>query len=525
MPLTPTANAPETAAQPIRAVVSGFILTRVVILLAAPPMSDVSAWYVLYARKFTVAVEQGTSLYAVHRLETEQRARQVHLQGQDVLAERILQAGAVEYPPPAVGVMILPLLFLGQPALHGDGSSFVGSYTVWFRRLMVVPDALAFVLLLALVRRLYPTEGAGGHARRLAVYVLGGLLLWPVLYDRLDVVMSVLVLGALLLLVVRVHYLWSFAVLALAINFKLVPVVLAPVWIIGSLPARPWGRDDRPVSLLALAGGLLSRAALLLLLTVALFLPFWLLEGPDTLGFLDYHRKRGIEIGSLHSSILMLMQLFGYETQVYAGFGGINITSELEPLLHALFLGLLTLLLLAGAGMLLRDYRRAPSQEETPEAAGTTFAQCYPGHCAAFALWLLAASVTVGKVLSPQYLIALVPLVALMPFGKQRNRCLTGIFFLACLLTTLLVPFLFWQHLAGVISLKEGLYQGPTVLGAAVLGARNLLLAGVTLLLAAWLSRPPALTHVPPAPGAVEATLPSRPWSQDGSRELSYPSI
>src|SRR5262249_58868455 len=98
---------------------------------------------------------------------------------------------------------------------------------------------------------------------------------------------ALLVVLALALLVSRAHYAWSFAVLAVAVNFKLVPLVLAPVWIVGSLPADRPLLPGRPRQ----AGGVLARAALLVGMVCAIFLPFYAAAGRGGPGVLPVHRS------------------------------------------------------------------------------------------------------------------------------------------------------------------------------------------------------------------------------------------
>src|SRR5206468_2207516 len=100
---------------------------------------------------------------------------------------------------------------------------------------------------------------------------------------------------SLYLLASRAHWLVAFAVLAAAVNFKLVPVVLGPVWVIGALPAA-LGPDLLRRRALGPVG---LRAAALAALVVAIFAPFYVTDGPDTLNFLTYHAGRGLEVGSL----------------------------------------------------------------------------------------------------------------------------------------------------------------------------------------------------------------------------------
>jgi hypothetical protein len=144
---------------------------------------------------------------------------------------------AVEYPPLAVGWMILPGLFL-PPITDTPRPDVVQAYIQGNRAAMALADLAGFLLLAATLPILIPRGPRDQRYEwRLLFYIAAGLLLMHILYDRFDLVVGVLILAALRLLAARVHYLWPFAVLAFAINFKLTPLVLAPVWIFGSLPA------------------------------------------------------------------------------------------------------------------------------------------------------------------------------------------------------------------------------------------------------------------------------------------------
>src|SRR5436305_1452401 len=118
------------------------------------------------------------------------------------------------------------------------------------------------------------------------------MLLWHLLYDRLDLILAALVFLALVLLASRAHYGWSFALLAVAIHFKFVPVVLAPVWVVGAMPAGQPLEIWRPRVLTGLA----VRGGLLLGLVVVGLVPFYLWTGEHCLDFFRYHRARPIEI-------------------------------------------------------------------------------------------------------------------------------------------------------------------------------------------------------------------------------------
>src|SRR5262249_32709772 len=160
--------------------------------------------------------------------------------------------------PLAVAFMRLPTLWMGRAAGTMPAEVFDREYRAAYRRGLAAVDVLLVLLVGWLARRLFPAEPPGEWAARLVFYLTGTAALGLLLYDRLDLVQALLVLGSLGLLVSRAHYAWSFAVLAAAVNFKLVPLVLAPVWVVGSLPT---GRPLAPWPEAALR--ILARAALL----------------------------------------------------------------------------------------------------------------------------------------------------------------------------------------------------------------------------------------------------------------------
>src|SRR5262249_1285059 len=125
---------------------------------------------------------------------------------------------------------------------------------------------------------------------------------------------------------------WSFAALAVAVHFKLTPLVLAPLQVVGSM------RADRPLRIeqFRVLGGLAGRSALLAALIAVGFLPFYLLHPQGCLGFFPYPRARPLEIGSLPASLPLALSLFGHPIAVEYSYGSINVQSSLTPGLVAL---------------------------------------------------------------------------------------------------------------------------------------------------------------------------------------------
>jgi hypothetical protein len=313
----------------------------------------------------------------------------------------------------------------------------------------------------------------------LIAYFLCTLALWPLLYDHLDLVLAALVMAALALLVSPYHYIWSFAVLALAINFKLVPIVLAPIWLVGSLPLyagrRPW-----PTTLAVLA----QRAVSLAALVSACFLPFYAWYGAPTLGFFTYHRERGVEINSIYSSLIMLGNYLGFPANIYFQFGGNNIRSPWSHFLAAASPWISVIALAALVFAFLRAYRRQ-MQARTWKSPVRSFAMDNAEAVASYALLALLLLACTSKVLSPQYMVWFPPLVVLVAASRRRRLWFLSGFLAACWLTKMLCTDWWVKYL--LVPGADGAYTGPKPLGAWALGLRNVLLVLLTAWLAQWL--------------------------------------
>jgi hypothetical protein len=230
-----------------------------------------------------------------------------------------------------------------------------------------------------------------------------------------------------------------------------------------------------------LAGGV--RALVLFGLILAWFLPFYLVVGEPALQFLTYHQDRGIEIEALSSSLLMALHALGHDIQVYHAHGCVNIGSAWSPYLAQLSFWLMAALLLAGTVVLwtlVQRAARARADTAKDAAPWATFAQAQAQEFACATLLFLMFFIGASKVFSPQYLLWLAPFVALVPFDRPARRAFLWAFVLVGVLSTLIFPFLFWEHVTGRVSPEPPwTFRGPTILGAMVLGLRNLLFLGM----------------------------------------------
>ena len=383
--------------------------------------------------------------------------------------------------------MRLPALCLRQPAGAVPDKVFDEQYRVVYRWGMAAVDGLIVVLVAWLARRLFPLEGAGEQGLRLLIYLAGTTVLWPLLYDHLDLVLALLLVVALGLLVSRLHYAWSFAVLAAAVNFKLVPLVLAPVWVVGSLPATrplvPWGPRQ--------AGRLLARGALLAALVLAVFLPLYAAAGGDSLRFFRYHAARGLEVESLWACVPLALQYLGQPIVVDYSYGSVNVHSPLTPLLTRLAAPVTAVLLAGGTSLLLLRARRLTAGADGERPAGTTLAQVYPAELGCYALLFLAVFVCANKVFSPQYLLWLAPLAVLVPLQGRHRRQFLWAFLLICALSTVVAPFLFLFDIIDPTAPDTAppSIRAPSPRFVTIVLVRNLLFLGWTAALAAYLAR------------------------------------
>jgi uncharacterized membrane protein len=176
------------------------------------------------------------------------------------------------------------------------------------------------------------------------------------------------------------------------------------------------------------------------------FVPALILGGGDFAGSFAYHADRGLQIESFAASVLM--QLGGVSSVVFA-YGAFEAQGPDVGLASSLSFPLMCTLLLVTALFMYGAYRRG--------AAGP---RAFPRYAAALILAFMLGS----KVLSPQYVIWLLPLVPLS-VGGVPGLGVSAVFLAACFLTTQVYPI----HYDDLLNLRS---PGPQLLLA-----RNLLLA------------------------------------------------
>jgi Glycosyltransferase family 87 len=301
-----------------------------------------------------------------------------------------------EYPPGALPVFVLPAL------LSDDEEGFRDV----FEWLMAACGA-AMVLLTGVAL-------AGLRATRSrTVFVLAfaacfPLLLGSVVLTRFDLWPAVLVAGAFAALVHGRDRV-GFGVLGAAVAVKLYPAVLVPVAV-----AYVWRRRGRREAIVCL--GLLAAVIALV------FLPFLVVAPGGVAHSIGRQLSRPLQIESIGSALyLAAHHLLGLDVEMRSGHGSQNLHATGTGVAAAVFS-------LVQIGALVWIWSRRPGTAE---------------ELVRWSAAALVAFVALGKVLSPQFLIWLVPAVPLVAGlrGLRASMLLAG----ALVLTQLWFPSRYWD--------------------------------------------------------------------------------
>jgi len=296
---------------------------------------------------------------------------------------------AVEYPPGALPVFILPTAFADYPSA--------------FANLMAVCGVLLAVVVAVIDRR------AGLYAA-LAPVLVGSLIL-----SRFDLWPALLLCVALLaLLEGRDGLGWAF--LGAAVAAKLWPFVVVPPALVWSLRRR---RPRAPLAGLAVAG--------------AAFVPFAAIAPHGLWSSLHGQADRPLQIESLGASLLAVVG----HPHVTTSHGSQNIVG------HGLLAALFAVVQVVAVIVCWLEFARGPATRE---------------RLLTFSAAAVCAFVAFGKVLSPQFMLWLIPLVPLVARGRRLPAL--ALLTAACVLTQVWFPIRYFGyaesfHLAGVVLARD----------------------------------------------------------------------
>jgi Glycosyltransferase family 87 len=339
---------------------------------------------------------------------------------------------ALEYPPGALPVLALPE--------RGGGADDFETFRRRFEGLMAACGTLMLGFLAVALAAL----GAG--LRRLAAALgfvaVAPLLVGPVILSRFDLWPAALTAAALAALVAGRLRL-GHAALGAAIAVKLYPAVLAPLAV-----AYAWRREGRREGLRC--------AAVLAGTTALVFAPFVILSPGGVWDSLTRQASRPLQIESLGSSFLLAAHhLFGLDITMRSSHGSQNLDGALPDVL-ATGQFVLQALVLVAIWVL---FARGPAEPERLILASAA---------------ALVAFVALGKVLSPQFLIWLLPVVPLV--RGRRGLYASGLLAAALLLTQVWFPYRYWDLALGFDELASWLVVTRDLVLLALVGY---LLAGL----------------------------------------------
>lgn len=359
-------------------------------------------------------------------------------------AARLMDAGAVpyrdfdiEYPPLAT------LSFWAVGRAPGDDFQLAFSMTML--------ACLAATALAALVIARHVGLGRARTWIAVTTIALTPLLLGTLLQTRYDLMLSAL-LGWTLVAALHRRFAWAWALLAIATAVKLVPVLLVPALVV-------WHRRHR--SLTPALRGLAGMAGVV----AATFAPFLAIAPNETLNMFRYHLDRPLQLESAGSAAL---HVSGANFRGVNSYGSDNVVGGATEIAATLSTLLVIVGVLAVAWTLARLLRRdhAPDGRFLVMAFGAS----------------VALVILFGKVISPQYLVWLLPMALLVPgVGGQVGAIA---FTLALPLTQLVFPLLY-----------PALIERTSTLPVWLLTARNALLA--VLVVALWPRGRPAEADTP----------------------------
>jgi uncharacterized membrane protein len=320
---------------------------------------------------------------------------------------------SLEYPPGAL------LAFLA-PTIAG---SYVGTFEFWMLLLGCATVALVAYTLIA----------AGASPRALyggvALVGISPLLLGPVILSRFDLWPVVLVSGALAAVVGGRPRL-GFGVLGAAVAVKLYPVVLLPLALL-----YVWSRRGRREAFIGL--GIFEVAIL------AIVGPFALIAPDGVLESVTRQTERPLQLESLGSAVLLAAhRMHGYDDAlVVSTHGSQNLSGPLPDTL-ATVQTVVQALAVVAVWLVFARSDRGPVAFLVASAAAVT------------------AFVAFGKVLSPQFMIWLLPLVPLVVL--RRGVLQLGLFAASLVVTQLWFPGRYWEvaHLdrtVWLVLLRDGL--------------------------------------------------------------------
>ncbi len=305
----------------------------------------------------------------------------------------------VEYPPGALVPFVVPAVL----------SSSQGGYDDAFEGMMLVGLVSSCLLIVISLKALRASWGRIVFS--VGAFLTGVVFLGPFVLTRFDLYAAAVTLAAICAILHRRATLGP-VLLGLAIATKIYPAVVVPL-----LAIRVWKRDGRSAAF--------HETGLTIGVVLAVYLPFAVLAPGGVVTSVWRQLGRPLQVESLGSAVLLaLHHAAGMPLGWASGSGSQNLTGTVSSVAS----GATTVAGVAALALVWTRYLRGDTE------SGARFVR--------YAAAATVAFVCFGKVLSPQFLVWLLPIVVLVQ--GVRGAIATILLLTACLLTRAWFPHSYW---------------------------------------------------------------------------------
>jgi hypothetical protein len=451
----------------VAAIVAVYLPSRLYLLCVHPSDSDIDL-YARYAFIHQYAAEKGVPFHDLYRTMGLADIGSAWSLSYDSLALTV-----VAYPPLALAFIEAPTLLArgGHPVSLMSLADFTARYRTLFRWLCALFELVAVVIVSLLLLDLYKRERTVATVVRMGILCLAGYCMPHIMYDRLDIILSTLLVLSLAALIKRMPLL-SFFIFACAVNYKVVPIFLLPIWVFGSLRSSDFQQPSGQKRLFHLLWQSVARSMVLCGMIAGIFLVFYFMEGKGVFDFFMFHRDRGVHIESTWGTLALLAaRLGGTPFHIVNSYGAYNVITPVTKCFSLLSLPFLAAALLAlTIGFWLRCVKSCGRQSQ----GGALLLS--PQSIIATTLLFLCVVFSCSRIFSPHYLFVLVPLAALIPYTGKGSFVFVCILVGVCCFSTLIYPYFY----------SRAILDGLTGFGLYLLAARSLLLLVMTGFILVW---------------------------------------
>ncbi len=347
-----------------------------------------------------------------------------------------------EYPPLSLIFFVIPRIFFSDPFGYNIG------YVIMIFVITIVG--------LHLMRRTAESLNMN-PVWAMTIYSVLIALLLEYVADRYDIIPAVMTLASFYFFINK-KMPAAFIILALAMMTKLYPAILLPIYLIIYMVERDWK-------------GFATGTVWFLIGAAVVALPCLLIEPDLIMGFMGYHSARPLEIDSFAATLIYPFSLFGLtdvwiQASTDAGsYGSDNLRGPLcdavAPWLTPIMIVLIVLFILWYGSV---RYRLEKVDERAFVLSAAIFIS-------------LMIFILVGKVLSSQYIIWVIPFLALSLLLMKDHKLKWRIFWLS-VATVVLTQINF-----AYTYLVTGGGESISSLSIIMILVRNLMLLAITLLL------------------------------------------